>query len=374
MKRCIACLVALGAAASGSPAQDLALERSRVLAVAGTATGVDRPLFPVADEAGVIFRQPVVEPGAESIRLHFAVLAPDPEGPSWAIRLLDASGAEVWTTWAGEGEAAFWSDEVEGERVTVELVSLRPESPVRIRIDRIAVGDTPSVPVSIVGVDQLSPIGAQDPWIRELGRSVARIRYVGDEGKLYSCTGFLVTTELMFTNQHCLATATEADSALVEFDFDQATVGEKRRVRALLAVDFGLDYALVRLKRPLERPGLRLDATGVAVGAGLAVIQHPGGRPKQVAVADCRVDRTPVTGRGGAATDFGHVCDTLGGSSGAPVLAFDRRTVVGLHHLGFESDDALLVNRAVDLARILADLDPALRAEIEAGQPPAPNP
>ena len=139
------------------------------------------------------------------------------------------------------------------------------------------------------------------------------------------------------------------------------------RLRELLHTSFALDYALVRLKKPVDRVPLRLDSTHPANREQLLIIQHPGGEPKQISLRDCTVDGTPVDGRREAGTDFGHQCDTMTGSSGSPVFRFGTKTVVGLHHLGYDAQTVF--NRAVHIDRVLADLSQAHRAEIEAGQP-----
>ena len=54
--------------------------------------------------------------------------------------------------------------------------------------------------------------------------------------------------------------------------------------------------------------------------------------------------------------DFGHRCDTLGGSSGAPVLDLQSGRIVGLHHWGYLDSDPDPVNQAVHFRLILDDL------------------
>ena len=352
--------------------QDLAAERDRVMKAVAPVKDVDLPLRPLQEGLGLVFVREVREPGASSLRLRFAVdNAPD-AGASWAIQVKDAAGQLAWSAWAGDvAGAAFWSDEIEGEAARVEVYSARPANPVLLRIDKLVAPTRKVEPLSITGDrNDLASISIQghDPWIVDRGRSVARVRYVGDNGAAYSCTAFLVTRDLMLTNQHCIATPSEMDSALVDFDFDaQGARPKTSRLRELLQTNFALDYALVRLKKPVDRAPLRLDAAHPPDREQLLIIQHPNGEPKQISLRDCKVDGTLVHGRREPGTDFAHQCDTMSGSSGSPVLRFGTKTVVGLHHLGYDAQ--AVFNRAVHIDRVLADLSPAHRAEVEAGQP-----
>ncbi len=370
-KRAVFALVSVALAISQVPClaegQDLAAERRRVLTQIGVTREVDLPLFPLAEGVGVVFRQEVLESGAESLRIHFAVLH---EGEGWGVRITDPAGTSAWSTWAGaEKGAGFWSAEIAGERAIVEVHSLVPRSGLELKIDRVAVRTAKVTPVSITGVNQLASIVGQDEWIRQIGRAVARLRFVGDDGQVYVCTAFLITADLMLTNQHCIASDSERQSALVDFDFDAPDAETTTlRLDQLLATDIALDYSVVRLARCVGRVPLQLDPTRPPDGAQLLIVQHPGGEPQQVSIADCEVDGVEVAGRDGTLTDFGHQCDTIGGSSGSPVMLFESRRVVGLHHLGIRPGSPDLVNRAAHIGLVLDDLDPALRAEIAAGR------
>jgi len=356
--------------AAWAAAQELAEERRRVLTVAGSVNSVNLPLQPLNDTLGLVFVREVNEPLALGLRLRFTIEGEAPADGSWGIQVKDATGRPVWSTWAGAvGNTGFWSDEINGQAAKVEVYSTRRANPVRLRIDKIAVRKDKITPLSITGKNDLLSIVGQDSWIVDRGRSVARLRFVGDDGGYYVCTAFLVTTDLMLTNQHCIASSTELDSALVDFDFDtDNSMPATFRLRELLQTDVALDYALVRLEKPISRPPLRLDSSLPPDGEQLLIIQHPGGEPKQVSIRDCKVDGTSVQGRVGLGTDFGHQCDTKGGSSGSPVFRFDTKTVVGLHHLGFDAASQRLINRAVHITRVIADLSPDFRAEVTAGQ------
>jgi hypothetical protein len=348
-------------------AQDLATERSKVLRVLGQTKAVSLPLFPIADTVGLVFQQEIIEPGAEGLRIHFAITR---SGEAWGVQVKDAAGEVAWSTWdSGAAGDDFWSDEIDGDKLTVEVHSSRPSNLLQLTIDKIAVIKPEVTPVSITGVNQLTSIIGQDDWIVDLGGSVARLRFVGDDGRVYVCTAFLVTSDLMLTNQHCIASQSEMDSALVDFDYlEEGVIGRTLRLSELLETDHTLDYSVVRLSQCVGRTPLELETTHPADDEQLLIIQHPAGEPKQVSIADCTVDGPLVEGRGATDTDMGHQCDTKGGSSGSPVFQFSSQRVVALHHLGINPASGNLFNRAAHIDLILDDMDPAVRAEIEEGQ------
>lgn len=348
-------------------AQDLAAERAKVLQVIGEVKEMDINLFPLAPGTGVVFQHAITESAALNLRVHFVIQR---SGQAWGVQIKDESGGVAWSTWDGAvSGGGFWSDEITGTRATIEVLSSMPSNLLRLVIDKVAIGTSEVTPVSITGPNQLASIAGQDDWIVEFGRAVARLRFVGDDGQVFVCTAFLVTPDIMLTNQHCIATQAEMESALVDFDFDaQGPPGQTLRLSELLDAGFALDYSVIRLSQCVGRVPLQLQTTRPADGQQLLIIQHPAGEPKQVSLADCVVDGALTTGRAGTPTDFGHQCDTMGGSSGSPVLHFDDRTVVGLHHLGISPGTSNLFNRASHIDLVLDDMDPAVRAEIEAGQ------
>jgi hypothetical protein len=312
-----------------------------------------------------VFVQPILESEAESLRLHFVV---ERAGQAWGVLIKDEAGRVAWSAWDGAVQGDdFWSDEIQGRRLSVELHSARLANPLRLRIDKIAVIRPGGTPESIDGRNQLRSIIGQDDWIVDLGASVARLRFVGDDGWNYVCTAFLVSSDLMLTNQHCIATQAEAQSALVDFDFNEdGRIGRTVRLSQLLDTDYALDYSVVRLSEPVDRGPLRLGLTHPAEKERLLIIQHPAGEPKQVSIDDCTVGWPLVAGRGSEKTDFGHHCDTMGGSSGSPVLQFGSRRVVGLHHLGTTPFSSELSNRATHVDLILNHMAEAVRHQIEA--------
>lgn len=150
-------------------------------------------------------------------------------------------------------------------------------------------------------------------------------------------TGFLVAQDLMMTNNHVIATPDEARNAQACF-FDEVPdernkgASTKKRVVArtageqpLLYTNNDLDVSLVRLQNsPRFLRYLPLRPVVVRQNDRVAIIQHPGGYPKQislqnnlVAEADARIVQ--------------YYTSTKGGSSGSPVLDGEF-AVVAIHH------------------------------------------
>lgn len=368
-RRATGVLCVLACVVVSTPGQDLAEERDRVLTLIGTVKDVDLPLHPLRPEVGVAFVQDLHEPEALSLRVHFVLQVEDDQEAttSWSVTVKDASGNPAWSISANDvSTTRFWSGDIEGNKVTVEVTSTQPSNPTRLVIDKIAIRKEPIIAVSISGRDQLASILGQDAWIVAAGKSVARLRIIGDNGRVYPCTGFLVTRDLLLTNQHCIASQTEMESALVDFDYDEeSNTFETHNLAELLQASYDFDYALVRLAQDTGREPLALAATRVGKKEQLLIIQHPAGEAKQVSIADCKVKGALQEGRGPSKTDLGHRCDTIGGSSGSPVFRFETQNVIGLHHLGFRRRTGELFNRAVHIDLVLADLAQEHREQIQ---------
>lgn len=355
----LALALASRATSAKTPAELLA-ERRSTLAAVGEVLANEYPLYPLVRKIGKVYAQPISESDAEALRVHVAVVEAPAEA-SWTVVLRKKEDGDI--VWRGKSEAGasgFWTDEVETSSLLVEVYSVDPDSPLRLKIDKIAAKKPTTIPLSIFGRNDLQSIRGQDQWLVNAGDAVARIRFVGDDGRSYVCTGFLVTAELMLTNQHCIASDAEMRSALIDFDFNSpAALLRPVLLRELSVSDDALDYSVIRLRQPLQRSALRL-ALDSQLGEHqlLAIVQHPAGRPKEVSVRDCRVQKARVQGSDDQAgdTDFSHECDTEGGSSGSPVLDRNDHRVVGLHHLGFRTTSALQVNRAVHIGLVLEDI------------------
>ena len=171
------------------------------------------------------------------------------------------------------------------------------------------------------------------------------------EGNGFSATGFLVAPWLLMTNAHVLPDPDAASAVRARFAFQEDPLGSVPVTPRLV-----LDPDRFFVTSPVEE----LDCTVVAVGAvpgsdeppgvvfgtiplvgatgkilegePVNIVQHPGGRPKEIAFRDNRllalVDDDVMT----------YSTDTDVGSSGSPVLN-DQWELVGLHRSSIEATD-----------------------------------
>ena len=353
--------------ASSIRAQEVStVERTKILATYGSVVWKTTPMeLPIKQGVGDAIE--VEQPGATTLRLHFNAV-PSVPLQTWLVELLSPSDAVLSSYSPRSGENSFWSGEVRGPKVKVRVISTHG-GPQRLVIDAVAFAQTPVKPQSITPPDDREPISTQNTETKTVGKAVARIRFIGDDGPQYVCTGFLISPDLFMTNQHCPQSESEWRSALVDFDFDTAAATPKTTTFTQFVMSNAeLDMAIFRLStKPAGRTPLQLDETMPSDNSALLLIQHPGGEHKQVSIINCRVSGVPVRGVSTNPTDLGHLCDTLGGSSGSTVINPTTKKVIGLHHLGFRSTDASLVNRAVLMQQIIRFIKtnrPDIAAEI----------
>ncbi len=198
-------------------------------------------------------------------------------------------------------------------------------------------------------------------------------RLLNGEPEMYLGTGWLVASGLLVTNHHVVNARKEGEPAAAEQDlraqiaamrvlFDYDDEGAAAAViptTDLVAWDPGLDYALVRVATGDRAPLALAVQAVVDVAPGSAtpvnVIQHPDGRPKRFGIRNNLL--TTAT-----STELRYFTDTLGGSSGSPVLN-DRWEVVGLHRgstfvsgVQYPGRNVACVNVGTQIHAILAHL------------------
>ena len=369
-------------AGGSAPAQTVRFDRERVMAFDMRLERFSPRRSPEAGGPGVAWtvNLPPLARAVSRIRLHFRVLtAGDPS--SWQVRVKNL-GAARCRRFPGRKPrpAAPPSGRTSSRRlqVRVELSwNGQGERPV-LEADRYAYAVGAATPLSIVGLDQRRPIATAAARHRALAPAVARLRIMTDDGEAF-CTGFLLGQELLMTNEHCVRTAEEAASLLVDFRYDAPTARpEVVRGATLLRASAGLDYALLRLSKPVEAAFGRLYLETASPAREREELRdHPAPGRRAEDRSRSRAASWPACSARGlrrrrptSATS----ATRLGGSSGSPVL--DRATgrVVGLHHFGFREGLDEPVNQAVEIGRILEDLstqvDPAVFDRGAAGPPP----
>ncbi|NJN85878.1 MAG: trypsin-like peptidase domain-containing protein, partial [Leptolyngbyaceae cyanobacterium SL_7_1] len=179
----------------------------------------------------------------------------------------------------------------------------------------------------------------------QVSRSIGRIVIRNSRRRVVGYgTGFMVSPRLLLTNNHVLTSPQDAQFSLVEFNYQSGIDGQVLQSQAFeldpaqfFLTSEPLDYSLVAVKddsQTLASFGWNplIEEQGkVILGEYVNIIQHPEGKPKQLALRENRlVDLFD---------DFLHyMTDTAPGSSGSPVFN-DQWEVVGLHHSGVPDQD-----------------------------------
>jgi V8-like Glu-specific endopeptidase len=320
--------------------------------------GMDRP---------VSWSETIVSPGATFLRIHFQRFNL-PDGDYLTVSSPD--GAEFWTyTGKGpHGTGEFWSFGVESDTAIVELHS-GSQLKARARrfgvaIDRIAHGTEPvdadgnPLQKVICGTDGKENVACHTTVNV---RPVARISFQSG-GSSFVCTGWLVAgsnNSTMMTNNHCVRNQTEVSTVQARFNFQTTTCGGTTQATTttyaggtFLRTSASLDYTLLTLQGNPEATWGEYTATSKQPTLGLTLNfpQHPGGGLKQIAwwkdsahTQRCNVSTVNANYGGAAAnSQVGYSCDTIGGSSGSPVLDAGTGRVIGLHHFGGVSGNPCL--------------------------------
>ena len=177
-----------------------------------------------------------------------------------------------------------------------------------------------------------------------------------------TCSGFAIAPDIVLTNHHCIASAEQALAATLKFGY--LADGEVRQVingASLLLLSPEHDASFLHLSEPINAPFTMPPwrAGPPITGEPLALAQHPGNDILKVSDdKDCLVGEVKLDGRRRATVDFGHRCDTEGGSSGAMVVGRRKhcRQVIGLHHWGVANWAPGATNQAVRIDRLTAFL------------------
>jgi endonuclease G len=172
----------------------------------------------------------------------------------------------------------------------------------------------------------------------------------------------MVSPRLVLTNHHVLPSAATAQASTIEFDFEDGIDGQSLRSTSFrldperfFVANKARDFALVAVLASEDElaqfgfnPMIAEEGKAI-VGDYVAIVQHPGGNKKMVALRENRV--VDLDG------SFIHYeADTEPGSSGSPVFSKEW-SLVGLHHASVAAPehDELggFMNEGIRISRIL---------------------
>ncbi|OUR98694.1 hypothetical protein A9Q84_04580 [Halobacteriovorax marinus] len=179
------------------------------------------------------------------------------------------------------------------------------------------------------------------------------------------CTGFLISEDILMTNEHCIPTADHAEGVKASFRHLKGMAEsswETFDCSTFVLNNKELDFALLKCAgKPGRKFGfVKLDSTAKRNGTSIYIVQQ---NCDYYSARGC--DWTKKYSKGKiteVADEYTHNADTLGGSSGSPM--FDARThkVVGLHHAGYGNNGMGrgFENYAVPMSKIV----PAIKSRL----------
>jgi hypothetical protein len=328
------------------------------LAEAGAGETVALPLGAARRTAdgGHVWTAVVQSPGARALRVHFTGFSVPPQAAVW-IHDLDGQAHGPYTGLGPDGQGEFWSHNVMGDALVVELRHAGPATARDLAATRLTIADLGhSGPLFWPGasfaaaksfctfnascVENAECHGSEDfGSIEDVQRAVAMIQFVSG-AFLYSCSGGLLADTdqssvipYFLTANHCVSRGREASTLQTYFDYTAACGTSScpapgpysTRGARILGTNRTGDYTLLRLD---STPGgdrfyMGWNTTPVANsnGAALHRISHPSAGPQ--AYSGHHVDASAPTcsswPRGPWIYSRDDVGATEGGSSGSPV-------------------------------------------------------
>lgn len=169
-------------------------------------------------------------------------------------------------------------------------------------------------------------------------------------------SGFLIgNRNYLMTNNHVLPDVESAESATVEFDYDQDTVEYPASLQpdTFFVTSEELDFTIVScdtsaLPDSIDAVSIPKLKYLVTRKERVNIVQHPQGRRKEIALHDNTV--TYVYDKA-----IRYTTDTEGGSSGSPVFNNEWQ-LCALHHAGWKNEDGSATNEGIRISAIVEHL------------------
>jgi len=247
----------------------------------------------------------------------------------------------------------------------------------RLRDEMSVVKDQPSIKTiqsptpkneileKLIGEPTLMPISFLEQGLK-LSQSVALV----DTG-LWSGTGFLVSSNMLITNNHVVPDLATVKHTVFRFNYQHSienSIGPicdyKPKLGGVFHTSSDLDFSLIEVENtPGEKWGvikINPDYT-IQHDQRVNIIQHPGGKPKQISFRNNFVEYVDDT-------FIQYVTHTERGSSGSPVFN-DLWELVGIHHAGGDiiepsTQQKVYRNEGIRLSAIINSLPPELRQHV----------
>lgn len=209
------------------------------------------------------------------------------------------------------------------------------------------------------------------------------VAYLSIPAKGTRCTGFLISDDVVMTNEHCIGSASDAAGVVAYFrreagvpwnQWAQFTCDE------FIGNSASLDYALLRCQgSPGQTHGVVTLAQGNPSSSASIYVIHQNCDYYEVPGCAPTKKYSPGQLTGTSGSDFRHNADTLGGSSGSPVFSSSSHEVVALHHVGVGNDGngRGSYNSAVKITLVKNDITsrfPAVSFGAGTASPPPPPP
>ncbi|WP_333918723.1 serine protease [Vibrio crassostreae] len=302
----------------------------------------------LTETSGDRYTQQIEHASASFIKLHFNSLVI----PKGSLLRLSSSTSDEGVEYH-ESQTDWFAQSISGDTMLIEAMPNANGQYPEFEIDYYMAGKSADeealATLSTCGVNERRDVACWEEshpgkvaWTTPVARLLINGRSL--------CTAWRVgPNNHMFTNNHCVASESELRNTEVWFNYQRRTCDGSMATTVkvmgskILSTDYDLDYTLFTVddfSKIASFGYLGLDAEEPMFGDGIYIPQHGAGKPKELAIESdqngsglCQIDVASANGRG-LNTDTGYFCDTIGGSSGSPVLRTDNNKAIALHHFG----------------------------------------